>query len=123
MNVSKNFLLIRSSALLRKRVVRISCPSSRKIAAIVGVGAPGHSDFVAVVQLGNATQCHGQPERQFQLAGELPSALAKRVTSWFAKKETSASGCGHKESCRNTSAMRPTGAFRRRTSRSLKNSG
>src|SRR5260370_28995034 len=69
MNVSKNFLLIPSSALLRKRVVRISRPPSRKSAAIVGVRAPGHSDFVAVVQFWNATQRHDQPERQLQLCG------------------------------------------------------
>ena len=41
----------------------------------------------------------------------------------WSKNGTNISGCAYKASCRSTSAIRPAGAFRNSTSRSVKNIG
>src|SRR2546427_6859587 len=69
LHVRENFLLIPRAACSRERVVRITNPSTWKIAPVVRIAAAWHSDLVAVINLRNAPQREREPECQLQLGG------------------------------------------------------
>src|SRR5215471_16679597 len=66
LDVRENLLLFARTPGLRKRVVRIADPSPRKITAIVRIASSRHSNFIAVVNLRNASQGQRQSEGQLQ---------------------------------------------------------
>src|SRR2546427_2581317 len=78
LHVRENFLLIPRAARSRERVVRITNPSTWKIAPVVRIAAARHSDLVAVINLGNAPQREREPECHLQLGGR--AALRARET-------------------------------------------
>src|SRR2546426_9759458 len=69
LHVRENSLLIPRAARSRERVVRITNPSTWKIAPVIRIAAARHSDIVAVINLRNAPQREREPECQLQLGG------------------------------------------------------
>src|SRR2546421_10210091 len=67
-NARKHLLLAARAARLRERVVRITNPSAGEIASVVRIATSGHPDFVAVVNLRNASQRERESECQLQLS-------------------------------------------------------
>src|SRR5258707_14847570 len=68
-HVRENFLLIPRAARLREPVVRITNPSTGKIAPVVRIAAPRHPDLIAVINFRNPAQRECEPECQLQLGG------------------------------------------------------
>src|SRR5437879_3858301 len=66
-HVRENLLLIARSSRLRERVVLVANPSAREVAPVVRIAASPDPDFVAVVNLWNASQREREPESQPQL--------------------------------------------------------
>src|SRR5215471_1555294 len=56
LNVGVDILLFGRPSRLRERALRVTRKSTGKIAAIVGIIATGHRDFVAGIYLRNSTQ-------------------------------------------------------------------
>src|SRR5437879_6717634 len=78
LHVRENSLLIPRAARSRERVVRITNPSTWKIAPVIRIAAARHSDLVAVINLRNAPQREREPECQLQLGR--PAAFGARET-------------------------------------------
>lgn len=51
-----DFLLLRGASFSGESVIAIFFPAAGKIVAIVGIGAAGHGEFIAVVEFGNSSQ-------------------------------------------------------------------
>src|SRR2546428_1008178 len=95
LHVRENFLLIPRAACSRERVVRITNPSTWKIAPVVRIAAAWHSDLVAVINLRNAPQREREPECQLQLGGRAGfGARGKRDNVVFKKKKQQLGGYG-----------------------------
>ena len=77
LNIRKNLLLFAGSPGYRECVVRIADPPAGEIASVVRIAASRHSNFVAVIQLGNAAQGQRQRERQLQLFRRAPFGTRK----------------------------------------------
>lgn len=67
LDISPEFILFMRAPFVKEGVLRIANPATREIAAIVGVAASRHADFIAVIDFWNAAQSECQPESQPQL--------------------------------------------------------
>ena len=65
LDIGKDFLLLGRSSLRRESTFFVFVPAAGKIAAIVRVISSWHSDFVAVIEFGNAAQGKGQSKSEF----------------------------------------------------------
>src|SRR5579864_1397183 len=67
MQVLEDVLLVRCSALLVERIVRITGKAAGEIAPIVRIAASRHADFVAVINLRDSTRSEQNCHRHLQL--------------------------------------------------------
>src|SRR5579883_617274 len=66
LDIGENSLLLRRAARFGEGIPGVIVPSTGEIAAVVGVSAAGHSDFIAVAELRNPAQRECQPEGKLE---------------------------------------------------------